>query len=170
MRIAIVEAKYDKRIRWIYYIIIPLLLVVLFPLLTMLIPGFILSAVLFGVICILSFVIIDKVIDDIIIKGEIEINETELIIHFENQETTIPYNHIKGIILKPKLGMSKVEHTFKVYDCQIKADKYYHFDVTREAVENGKIKSKNLINPQAFDLICFLEQKKINYRIEKRTY
>jgi hypothetical protein len=62
--------------------------------------------------------------------------------------------------------VSRVEFTFKVYDCHIKAEKEYHFDVTREAIENGKIISRNLINPKAFDLIRFLEQKQIDEKME----
>ena len=168
MKIGIVEAKYDRKIRWIYYIVIPILLPALFPLFFMFIPEIITTFFLCGIACILSLVFIDKVIDGIIFKGEIQINENELTICFNEQETTIPFNQIKLIVLKPKLGMSRVEYTFKVYDCQIKAEKEYHFDVTREAFENGKIISRNLINPKAFDLIRFLEQKQINYRIEKR--
>jgi hypothetical protein len=168
MKIGIVEVKYNKKNRWIYYIVIPILLPALFPLFFMFIPEIITTFVLYGIACILSLVFIDKVIDGIIFKGEIQINENELIICFNEQETTIPFNQIKLIILKPILGMSRVEYTFKVYDCQIKAEKEYHFNVTRAAFENGKIISRNLINPKAFDLIRFLEQKQMNYRIEKR--
>ncbi len=171
MQIAIVKAKYDKKIRWIYYIIIPILLLASFPFLMILNLKIGITFSLFAVIGILSFVFIDKVVDGIIIQGEIQMNDKELIINFENQKSTIPYNQIKMIILKPKLGLSRVAHTFKVYNCQLKTgDHYYHFDVTREAVENGKIKARNLINPNAFDLIRFLEQKKVNHRIENRIY
>lgn len=171
MQIAIVKAKYDKKIRWIYYIVIPILLLALFPFLMLLNPEIITTSILFGIICVLSFVFIDKVVDGIIIQGEIQINATDLIINFENQKSTIPYDQIRMIILKPKLGLSRVAHTFKVYDCQIKTEEhYYHFDVTRESVENGKIKARNLMNPKAFDLIRFLEEKKINHRFEKRIY
>ena len=171
MKLAIVKAKYDKKIRWIYYIVIPILLIILFPFLLQLNPEIITTSILFGIICILSFVFIDKVVDSIMIQGEIKINANDLIINFENQKSTIPYNKIKIIILKPRLGMSRVSRTFKVYDCQIKSEEhYYHFEVTRESVENGKIKARNLMNPKAFDLIRFLEEKKLNHRIEKRIY
>jgi hypothetical protein len=171
MRIGIVKEKYNKKIRWFYYVIIPLLLLVSYPILMTLNLEIGLVWILFALLCIISFVLIHKIVDDIIIIGEMEIDSDKFKLKLNNQETPIPFDSIKMVLLKPKLGFSRVAHTFKVYECQIKThEDYYRFDVTREEVENGDIVAKNILNPKAFDLIKFLKRKNINYRIEQRVY
>lgn len=171
MQIGIVKERYNKKTRWFYYIVMPLILIAIYPLLLILNFGLTITWILFSIVTIISLIIIDKVIDSIIIIGKIEIGDKQFKITLDKEVLTISFDKIKCIILNPKLGLSKLPHTFKVYQCQIKTiESDYKFDITREELRNGKIISKNILASRAFDLIKFLEKKKILYKIEKRVY
>lgn len=166
MRVGIVKEKYNKKIRWFYYMTIPLILLVSYPILLRLNLEIGIVWFLFALLCIISFVLIDKVVDDIVLIGEMEIDPDKFKLKLNNQEIPIPFDSIKIVLLKPKLGVSRVARTFKVYECQIKTyEDYYCIHVTRGEVENGIIVEKNILNPKAFDLIKFLEKKNINHQI-----
>lgn len=169
MRIGIVKEKYNKKTRWLFYILIPLFLLVTYPLLIEF--GFekLIAAITFGFITIVSFILLDKKVEDIEIVGELEINSDSFLVIQNDQEILIPFKNIRLFLLNPTIGLSRVAETYKVYDCQIKTiEKNYHLKLTRCEIKNGKVVSRNLVNPKAFDLIKFLKKQNINLRIEIR--
>ncbi|MCH2234772.1 MAG: hypothetical protein MK078_11035 [Crocinitomicaceae bacterium] len=171
MRVGIVKEKYSKSFRWIFYIGVPLLLLSTYLLLMLVNIDLGFTWLVLAIICIAGFVFIDKVVDDIIILGEVAIREDSFVFDLKENVITIPFNEIRMILLKPMLGVSRVADTFKVYNCQIKTnDNLYIYQITREEIKSGKLIAKNLMNPRAFDFIRFLEKQKINHRFGKRIY
>ncbi len=169
MRVGIVKEKYSKSFRWIFYIGVPLLLLSTYPLFVLVNMSLGFTWFVFALICITGFIVIHKVVDDIIILGEVEIREDSFVFDIKENVITIPFNEIRMILLKPILGMSRVADTYKAYNCQIKTnDNLYTYQITREEIRNGKLIAKNLLNPRAFDFITFLEKQKINHRFGKR--
>ncbi|MFT6921483.1 MAG: hypothetical protein ACJA1C_000480 [Crocinitomicaceae bacterium] len=169
MQIGIVEGKHSKSVRWIFYIGIPLLLLISYPVLDILNLDIGYTWIVFSILCISGFAVIHKVADDVIFKGEMEINEDSFSFHLNEETTSIPFKDIKMVLLYPMLGLSKIPDTFKSYKCQIKThDNVYTYQITREELKDGKLIAKNILNPKAFDLIKFLDKQKINYRFGKR--
>jgi hypothetical protein len=169
MRIGIVEEKYNKSIRWIFYIGIPLLLLISYPLIDLLNLGLDFTWLVFAILCIVGFVAIHKIVDDVIFKGDVEIHEDSFSFLVDEEYTTIPFKDIKMMLLQPMLGLSKIPDTFKAYKCQIKThDNLYTYQITREELKNGKLVAKNILNPKVFDLIKFLDKQQIHYRFGKR--
>jgi len=171
MRIGIVKEKYEKKTRWLFYILIPLFLLATYPTLIALNIGNLTAGIIFVIITIVSFILLDKIVDDIDILGEIEIQNDSFILFQNGQEILIPFKKVKMFLLNPKLGLSRVAETYNVYNCEIMTDENnYHLNITRGEIRNGKIVLRNLVNPKAFDLIKFLKKQKINHRIEGRKY
>ena len=171
MQIGIVKEKYSKPFRLIFYIGFFLFLIATYPLLMQLNIGLGLTLIVFSLIGITGFIFIDKVVEDIILLGNIEIRDDSFVIDLEDDRNIILFKEIKMILLKPKLGGSTNGSTSKVYVCQIKTiDELYSYHITREEIRNGKLIARNLMRPKAFDFIQFLEKQKINHRIGKRSY
>lgn len=167
MHIGIVREKYNKKTRWLFYFLIPIFLLATYPALKALNIEDLTAGIIFGIIAIVCFVLLDKKIDDIVILGKLEIKNDSFILIQDNQEVLIPFKNIRMFLLNPKIGLSRVAETYKVYDCQIRTEENnYRLKLTRGEIRNGKIVARNLLNPKAFDLIKFLKKKKINHRIE----
>jgi len=169
MEIGIVKGKYSKPIRWVFYICIPVLLIITYPILEPLDLGISTTWLIFGILCISGFIIIHNIADKVDHIGTVELLNDSFNFKVDNTLKSIPFVEIQSIILQPMLGVSRLPQTFKVYKCNIQTTTgKYTYQITREEVKNGKLKPKNLLNPKAFDFIKFLDSHSINYKYGKR--
>lgn len=171
MEIGIVNEKNSKYKRWFFYTTTPIFLVVLFALLQSYIEMNFLLISLIILIGISAFILIEKYVDGFNILGIIEINDNSLEIFINSKSEKIDFQDITFMELNPKLGLSKSKETFTIYEVKIRTkDENYTYLLTREELRNRKLIRKNLFNPNAFDLIKFLEKKRIKFEFGKRIY
>ena len=171
MRIGIVKEKYSRLSRQASYIGVTIFLLLTYPLLLQVNLSIGITWLLFSLICIASLIFVNKVIDDIIILGEVEIGHDSFSFSLKQETTIVHYKDIEMILLKPMFGGVRAPDIFKVYQCQIKThDNVHSYQITREEIKNKKLIAKNIVNPKAFDFIDFLENKKINYRFGKQIH
>ncbi len=167
MYVAIVKQKYGKKKRWWFYILYYTVLLTTFPLLITLNVDKSIAGILFAALVLASLLLIDKLIEDVEVIGKVEIKTDSFVIIQNGKKTPVPFNAIQMFLLTPLIGVSRVAETYKAYDCQIRTnEKNHRLALTRAEVRNGKIITKNLIRPNAFDLIKLLKRQNINYRIE----
>lgn len=167
MYIAVVKQKYSKKNRRWFYIFYYAILLVTFPLLIALDIPKSMAGILFAIMVITSLILIQKFAEDVEIIGTVEIKTDSFEVIQNGEKILIPFSEIQMFLLNPLLGTSRVAETYKAYDCQIRtSQKNYRFTLTREELRNGKVRPKNLMRPNAFDLITFLKQKNIQYRID----
>ncbi len=124
----------------------------------------------FLLLTITLFIFIDKVVDSFLIVGQVIIEDQEFVFNQNNNSVTIPFKEIRVIILTPILGISKIASTFKTYNLALTTvnNTVVQYQITREEIVNGKLLSKNIVNPNRFDLVKFLESKKIRFEFGDR--
>lgn len=166
MTVGIVEQKFSRRTRRIFYVLHMLILIIAYPLLKAVgietpIAEILLSFMIFG-----SLFFIHRIVEGVKIIGKIQVKDDSFILDQNNKQVSVPFKEIQMFLLIPVLGSSRISENYKVYACQIRTNENNHrLNLTREEVRNGKIINKNITRPSAFDLIHFLKKKHIQHRI-----
>lgn len=172
MRIGIVTERYTRKTRVKLYVLIPLGLIALYLLLSYMAEVFSIAIYLFIPVLIVGFIFLRRIAFSFNLIGLVNISDDCFQFSMNNIEFSVMFKNIDVVMLYPMLGVSQLPETFRTYLCKIKTKdgEIYKFQLTREEVNKGKLISRNMKNPNAFDLIKFMDKHRINYHFGSRIY